>query len=89
MKTIYKIRAEIVVLKRLLLRKRRGDAYRPQVGEILIAENQRFHVRIDNLPPTPEPFASILKGSDYRVNSMGRDLVGGYIIVERLGDETT
>ena len=83
----YKTRTEIAALKHLLYRKRRGDAYRPKVGMITSGDGKRFHVRIDNLPKTEEPFASILKGSDYRINSMGRDSVGGYIIVERVNDE--
>lgn len=85
---INKTRGEIAALKQLLHRKRRGAKYRPQVGPISSGDGKRFHVRINNLPKTTEPFASILKGSDYRINSMGRDLVGGYIIVERVNDET-
>jgi len=84
-----KIHADSAALKHLLLRKRRGQKYRPQVGPISSGDGKRYHVRIDNLPKTTEPFVSILKGSDYRINSMGRDLVGGYIIVERVSDETT
>lgn len=84
MKTIYKKRAEIAVLKQLLYRKRRGSKYRPQVGAITIAGENRFRIRINNLPKTKEPFVSILKGSDYRINSMARDLAGGYIVVERI-----
>ncbi len=73
-------------LKQLLYRKRRGAKYRPEVGAVSSGDGKRFHVRINNLPMTEEPFASILKGSDYRINSMGRDLVGGYIVVERVSD---
>ena len=86
MKTNYEVLAELKTLKHLLGRKRRGAKYRPQVGAITTAGETRFQVRINNLPMTTEPFASILKGSDYRINSMGRDLVGGYIIVERVND---
>ena len=85
MKTNYEVRAEREVLQQLLHRKRRGAKYRPQVGPITSGDGKRFHVRINNLPMHPEPFASILKGSDYRINSMGRDIAGGYIIVERVG----
>lgn len=81
-----KERAEIAALKTLLHRKRRGAKYTPQVGVITSGDGKRFHVRIDNLPMTEAPFIAILRGSDYRFTRMGRDLAGGYIVVERVND---
>ena len=80
-----KFHPEIAILEQLLYRKRRGAKYHPQVGTIISVDGKRFHVRINNLPMQTEPFARILKGSDYRINSMGRDVAGGYIVVERVG----
>ena len=83
--TVNKSRNDFVILKEVLYRKRRGAKYRPQVGTITVTSENRFQVRIANLPKTIEPFVGILKGSDFRTNGMGRDLAGGYIVVERIG----